>query len=192
MVPLRFKCLALCLALLPCLLALPTQEPTRGAGRGWDPEAERNRLHRDLIGFWELTHMTGDGLSYHGSDLKGYLLVSTDHIAFEYHYRQPTRLPDVDANGFQSGIHKYRFDGMGRMETLSIIGAHGSDQAEGIFREQPGRMRSFLIELEGDHLVLSHTFSRFEYTRIETLPYSDLEPGVNFDDRLPPDDEDEQ
>ena len=39
-------------------------------------------------------------------------------------------------------------------------------------------MRAFRIELSDDHLVLAHTFSRFEYERVETLPYSDLEPGV--------------
>ena len=191
MVPLRFKSLAMCLALLPCLFGPAAQEPTRGAGRGWNPDAERERLHQDLLGFWELTRLTGDGLTFYGSDLKGYMLVSTDHLAFEYHYQQPTRLPDVQAKSFQSGIQKYRFDGMGRMETLSVIGASGSDQAEGVFMEQPGRKRAFLIELEGDHLVLSHTFSRFEYERVETLPYSDLEPGVNFDDRLPKDEDED-
>lgn len=185
MVLLRFKSLAMCLALLPWLLVPAAQQPTRGEGRGWNPQTEQERLHLELIGFWEATHLTGNGINYLGNDLKGYLLVTPDHIAFEYHYQEPLREPGSNAFSFQSGIHKYRFDGMGRMETLSIIGAGGGDAEEGILFEPPGRPRAFNIELTGDHLVLAHTFSRFEYRRVETTPYSDLEPGVNFDDRKP-------
>jgi len=192
MVPLRFKSLALCLALLPCLLGPGPQEPKRGDGRRGTPQTEEERLHKEVLGFWELTHMSGNGNSYYGADLKGYLLFATDHLAFEYHYQEPTRERTRTAVSFQSGIQKYRFDGLGRMETLSLIGAGGSDAEAGLFLEQPGRPRVFTIELMGDRLVLAHTFSRFEYDRVETTPYSDLEPGVNFDDRLPPKEDEEK
>lgn len=181
MVHLRFKCLVTGLALLPWVLGPTPQKPARGAGHGWDHKAEQGRLHKDIVGFWELTTMTGDGLTYTGADLKGYLLFAVDHLAFEYHYAAPSDIRGVDIISFQSGIHRYRFDGMGRMETSSLIGAGGGDAEDGIFLEEPGLPRVFLIELTGDHLVLSHTFSRFEYKRVPTTPYSDLEPGVNFD-----------
>jgi len=185
MVALRFTSIAMCLALLPWFQGANTQRPARGEGWAWGTEAQKTRLRSEVIGFWELMHISGEGSAFFGADLKGYLLFAPDYLSFEYHFREPTDDRDVDAMHFQSGIQRYRFDGMGRMETSSMIGCSGGDEDGGVFFEEPGFARAFNIELTGDHLVLSHTFSRFEFRRIPTTPYTDLEPGVNFDDRLP-------
>ena len=185
MVALRYTGLAMCLALVPLFGASQAQKPERGSGWGWNTQDQKARLHAEVLGFWELTHLSGEGSAFAGADLKGYLLFAPDYFAFEYHFREPTEIRGLDNTYFQSGIHKYRFDGMGRMETSSMIGSSGGDDVGGLEFEEPGRARAFMIELAGDHLVLAHTFSRFEFRRIATTPYTDLEPGVNFDDRLP-------
>jgi hypothetical protein len=183
MVSTRFACFALCLALLPW-----SQKGGQDRGKPkwpWNPQTQTERLMRDALGFWELVRLDADNKAYLDSDLKGYLLIAPEYLAFEYHFGGPAYdVREVEEYAHQSGIQRYKFDGLGRMETINMIGSDNLAEDGDLTFEPPGRKRIFMVELEGDRLILSHTFSRFEFHRIGESPYPDLEEGVNFDERL--------
>ena len=134
----------------------PPAEPPRDSrlfGRTAGRDAE---LIEKLQGMWQLLHIEDPNLPPEGRSHHGFLMVSGQFLAIEVHvaWDDEDGYPLEDA--FQSGMHEFEIDRVGRLRTVSLIGSF-LDEEEELDWEVPGTPRDFSVSLTGNFLTLARS-----------------------------------
>jgi hypothetical protein len=177
------------IAVLVASMFLAGIRPSPGAQDGQDlkppltkaDRAAAKKLQRHMEGVWELVEMrTISEQELLTSDLQvqkiGYAVVHDDYLSLEFHMRLVDK-DEVDyGQSLVSGLHRFELDGIGTMETSTVIATRTRRDGSLEF-EAPGTVRHYVVAFEGEKMTMTRDDGhRLEFDRLdrESKPRFDI------------------
>ena len=181
------------------LTGLPTS-PTTQDGQDSKPplsktdRAAAKKLEKRMQGAWKLIEMRLLAEQAHvtqGLDMQsiGYALVHDEYLSLEFHMRLVDKEDQDYGQSLVSGLHRIELDGIGSMETTSVIATKTRIDGSLEF-EPPGTQRQYTVDFEGDKMTLTRDDGHqllFERMNIERRRHFDIfGRAVPYDDEPAP------
>jgi len=130
------------------------------------------KVQRHMEGVWELVEMrTISEEQKLTSDLQiqkiGYAVVHDRYLSLEFHMRLIDK-DEVDyGQSLVSGLHRFELDGIGHMETSTVIATRTRRDGSLEF-EAPGTVRHYAVEFEGENMTMTRDDGhRLEFRRLD-------------------------
>jgi hypothetical protein len=134
--------------------------------------AQAALVEERIDGAWQLLKAVAPGFPLFPGDTEGFALFHDGYLSLEIHGISQVALDDSDGEFFQTGFHRYAFDGTGWMDTFSLIGVTNLTEDEDIVFEPAGGRRRFKVSLVEDQLTLERTDGTLlTFKRLGKLPF---------------------
>lgn len=168
------------IALLVALPLLTGLSPTAGMQDGQDlkppltkaDRAAAKKLQRLMEGVWKLVEMkiiAEDRRVLDDLEMQktGYAVVHGSYLSLEFHMRLVDKMEVDYGQSLVSGLHRFELDGIGSMETTTVIATRTRRDGSLEF-EPPGTTRHYDVAFEGERLTMTRDDGhRLEFDRME-------------------------
>lgn len=125
-----------------------------------------------LVGAWQLERIESAQMPLSPGDVVGYALFLDGYMALEIHGVSRVGLEYSEGQFFQSGFHRYVLDGLGGLETSSLIGVTNLTEDETIIFQSPGDRRRFRASISEERLTLVRSDgTTFRFMKLGKLPF---------------------
>ncbi|MBI5432602.1 MAG: hypothetical protein HZA52_07220 [Planctomycetes bacterium] len=167
------------LELVVLAFALAPWSPQAPAGQDPAPQpfplsdsAVASGLDVAITGAWQLQNIESTAIPLFPGDLIGYALFHDGYLSLEIHGVSQVGLDDSDGEFFQTGFHRYSFDGRGGMETYSMIGVSNLTEDEDVLFLPAGDRRKFKVTCLNERLTLERSDGlRLVFKKLGKLPF---------------------
>jgi hypothetical protein len=96
----------------------------------------------------------------------GYALVHDSYLSIEFHLRLVDKQKQDWGQSLVTGLHRFELDGLGDMETSTIIATSTRSDGSPVF-ETPGTVRKYRVSLTNEHMSLTRDDGhRLEFDRL--------------------------
>jgi len=168
------------------LTGLPTS-PTTQDGQDSKPplsktdRAAAKKFEKRMQGAWKLLEIRLIAEQAHvtsGLDMQsvGYALVHDGYLSLEFHMRLVDKEETDYGQSLVSGLHRFELDGIGSMETTTVIATRTRRDGSVEF-EPPGTQRKYTVDFEGEKMTLTRDDGHqllFERMNIERRRHFDI------------------
>ena len=169
----------LALLLFSTLLAGLAPNPVAQDGQDSKPPLSKKErgsaktIQKRMQGAWKLTDMRLLAEQAHvtsGLDMEhvGYALVHDGYLSLEFHMRLIDKEEQDYGQSIVSGLHRFELDGIGSMETTTVIATRTRRDGSLEF-EPPGTQRKYNVEFQGEKMTLTRDDGhQLEFERMNT------------------------